>query len=66
MKKMIALMAAALVTLSFSFAVAAEPKKEAAAPAAPAAEKKEAKKEKKAPAKKEAKPAKGKKEMAGC
>lgn len=70
MKKIVALMVTALMTLSLSLvAVAAEPKKEAApaVPAAEKAEKKDAKKEKKAPAKKEAAPAKkGKKEMSGC
>lgn len=73
MKKMVTMLVAALVTLSFSMvAVASSHKKEEAAPAAaPAAEKtesKDAKKDKKAPAKKEAKPAakKGKKEMSGC
>ncbi len=71
MKKIVALMVTALMTLSLSsMAFASSHKKEEAAPVAPAAEKvekKDAKKVKKAPAKKEAKPAaKGKKEMSGC
>lgn len=74
MKRIIALFAAALFTLSLTgFAVAEEPKKDDAAAKEVKAEKKEvkaekkdAKKGKKVEKKEEAKPAKKKKEAAGC
>jgi hypothetical protein len=74
MKRIIALLSAALFTLSLTgLAFAEEPKKDDAAAKEVKAEKKDAKKDKKAAKKdakdakkEEAKPAKKKKEAAGC